>query len=202
MATRNQGKILELRQLLVATVDVELVDLEEAGVQLEVPETATTFAQNATLKALGYAEASGMLTLADDSGLEVDALDGAPGVHTARYGGPGLTHEERYLRLLEELRGVEWEARTARFWAVTALARPGELLGTARGKCEGMIALRPAGKYGFGYDPVFYLPELDKTMAQLTPDEKQVLSHRARAIAATLPLLKRMLAQQEDAPDK
>ena len=135
------------------------------------------------------------LTLADDSGLEVDALGGRPGVLSARYGGPGLSAVDRYQRLLAELRDVPAERRTARFHCVAALAGPdGALLGTADGVCEGFIAQGPGGDGGFGYDPVFYLPQYGLTMAQLDAVEKNRISHRGRAAAAIAPQLHRALA--------
>jgi XTP/dITP diphosphohydrolase len=154
-------------------------------------EVGDTFAENARLKAVSYAMAGGRLTLADDSGLEVDALDGRPGVHTARYGGDALTPEERYQLLLREMRHVPWELRTARFRCAIALAAPdGALLGESEGVCEGIIALEPAGSGGFGYDPVFYLPDRELTMAQLAPGEKKEISHRGRALRAMAPEIK------------
>ena len=161
----------------------------------DVAETEDTFRGNAVLKATAYAQQTGLLTLADDSGLEVDALDGRPGVLSARYGGPGTTAVDRYQLLLAELRDVPAERRTARFHCVTALAAPnGELIGTADGVCEGVIALEPSGVGGFGYDPVFFLPPYGLTMAQLDAAEKNRISHRGRAAAAIAPLLRRALA--------
>lgn len=195
VATRNQGKVAEISEIL-ASLDVTWLSLDDVGVNYEVEESGKTFEENAILKVKFYARKTGLLTLADDSGLEVDALDGRPGVHTARFGGPGLTQKQRYQRLLESLSSVPWEQRTARFRCVVALARNQELLGTASGVCEGMIALKPAGMGGFGYDPIFYLPERNKTMAQLQPNEKHRISHRGRALAALAPLLRAELSNQ------
>jgi XTP/dITP diphosphohydrolase len=182
VATHNQGKVRELARLLAA-LELDWLTLNDLGVTLEVAETGETFLENATLKATQYAAVAGCLTLADDSGLEVDGLDGRPGVHTAYYGGPGLTPAERYHLLLENLRGVPWERRTARFRCVMVVANPaGELLATAAGVCEGLIALEPSGAGGFGYDPIFYLPEHGATMAELPPELKNQISHRGRAI--------------------
>jgi XTP/dITP diphosphohydrolase len=181
-ATHNQGKARELARLL-AGLGLDWLSLADIGLTMEVAETGETFLENATLKASQYAAASGYLTLADDSGLEVDALDGRPGVHTAYYGGIGLTPAERYHLLLENLQAVPWERRTARFRCVIVVANPaGELLATAEGVCEGMIALAPSGAGGFGYDPVFYLPEHNATMAELPPELKNQISHRGGAI--------------------
>jgi XTP/dITP diphosphohydrolase len=194
VATHNQGKVIELAAMM-RDLEVDWLSLADAGVRDEVAEVGATFAENARLKAVGYARATRLLTLADDSGLEVDVLDGRPGVHTARYGGDGLTATERYALLLHELRHVPWERRTARFRCVVALAAPdGALLGESEGICGGIIALEPAGSGGFGYDPVFYLPEHGRTMAQLAPEEKKQISHRGRAIRTIAPLLTRVVA--------
>lgn len=194
VATHNQGKVAEFAELLQG-LDVEWLSLDDAGVTVEVDETGTTFRENAVLKAETYAREAGLLTLADDSGLEVDALNGRPGVHTSRFGGEDLDSEERYRLLLERLQRVPWVRRGARFRCVVALATPeGGVLETAEGTIEGRIALAPAGAGGFGYDPVFYIEEQGKTMAQLPADLKNRLSHRARAVTAIKPLLQRVLA--------
>jgi XTP/dITP diphosphohydrolase len=193
VATHNQGKVVELAALL-ADLNIACLSLNDAGVTVDLPETGETFAANAILKATGYARLTGWLTLADDSGLQVDALDGRPGILTARYGGEGLTAAERYQLLLAEMHDVPWPRRTARFRAILALASPtGEILGTAEGVCEGVIAFAAAGAGGFGYDPIFYLPDRGLTMAQLVKAEKQQISHRARAIRAITPLLRQTL---------
>ena len=161
----------------------------------ELPETGATFEENATDKARQAATETGEIALADDSGLAVDALGGRPGVLSARYGGPGTTAVDRYQLLLAELRDVPAARRTARFHCVTALAAPnGELIGTADGVCEGVIALEPSGGGGFGYDPVFFLPQYGLTMAQLDAAEKNRISHRGRAAVAIAPRLRRALA--------
>lgn len=197
VATRNEGKIEELADLL-AGVDVAwlgLADLEAQGLVIaDVEETGRTFRENAILKAVGYARQSGLLTLADDSGLEVDALGGAPGVHTARFGGEGLTSEERYLLLLAHLEGVPEDQRAARFRCVVALASPEGLLETAEGSVSGRIAASPSGVGGFGYDPVFFVEEQGRTMAELPATTKNTISHRARAVMALKPGLLRRLS--------
>ncbi|MEW5989694.1 MAG: RdgB/HAM1 family non-canonical purine NTP pyrophosphatase [Chloroflexota bacterium] len=195
VATRNPGKVLELADML-RDLDVAWLSLADLGLEWDVPETGQTFEENAVLKAQTYATTTGLPTLADDSGLEVDALGGRPGVYTARYGGPGLTPIERYTLLLEQLRDVPWAQRTARFRCVVALADPATLLGAAAGVCEGYIALAPAGQQGFGYDPIFHLPDLGQTMAQLEPAVKHRLSHRGRAVAAIAPLLRRVMSDE------
>jgi len=191
VATRNEGKVCELTDMLT-DIRVDWLSLNDISLTHEVAETGSTFAENAILKANEYAQESKLLTLADDSGLEVDALDGRPGVHTARFGGPGLTSEQRYQLLLSELEHVPQAQRTARFRCVVAVSWPEGLLGTAEGVCEGVIAMRPAGEGGFGYDPVFYLPERGKTMAELPATVKRRISHRGLAFASIKPLLQQL----------
>ncbi len=188
LATGNQGKIAEYRHLL-AGIPYDIVSMAEAGIDLEVAETGSTFEENARLKAAALAAASGLLTLADDSGLEVDALGGEPGVRSARYAGEGATDSERNAYLLEKLKGVPPEKRQARFRCVIAIAAPEGKVQYCSGECPGVIAAAPRGRHGFGYDPVFYLPELGKTMAELAPEQKNQLSHRARAAAEAKKLL-------------
>jgi XTP/dITP diphosphohydrolase len=191
VATHNQGQVQEFAEML-ADLDVEWVSLDDIGVDAEVEETGRTFAENALLKAQTYAALTGFLTLADDSGLEVDALGGEPGVYTARYGGEGLTHEGRYRLLLQNLADTPTAERTARFRCVIALAKPDGVVGTAVGVCEGVIAETAAGEGGFGYDPVFFLPERNATMAQLPSAVKHQISHRGQALRAIEPLLRRV----------
>jgi XTP/dITP diphosphohydrolase len=193
VATHNRGKIAEYKDLL-QELALDWVGLADVGVTRDVAETGNTFEANAILKAAAYAAETKLLTLADDSGLEVDALNGEPGVLTARYGGEGLTPKERYELLLRNLAGVSWEARTARFRCVIAVYDQSGLVGTAEGSCEGIIATEAAGEGGFGYDPVFYLPDWGKTMAQLPPGEKHKISHRGKAVAAIEPLLRTLKA--------
>lgn len=195
IATHNQGKVREFAEML-ADMEIEFLSLDDARVTTDVAETGTTFRENALLKGMAYAQETGLLTLADDSGLEVDALDGAPGVYTARYGGVGLTHEERYHYLLDNLTAVSPPNRTARFRCVVVLVAPdGTLLGEADGVCEGVIAQQPAGEGGFGYDPVFYLPDLEQTMAQVGSKIKHQISHRGRALREIEPLLRKELSK-------
>lgn len=187
VATNNPGKVREFRELLSGLC---LVTPAELGLDLQVDENGNTFAANAGLKARAFAEAAGRVALADDSGLEVDALGGAPGVQSARYGGPGLNDQGRYRLLLQALeRFPEPAARRARFRCVVAAAAPDGRFCQAEGTCEGVIAVRPFGTGGFGYDPVFYLPEHDRTMAEVEPTLKNRLSHRAAAVAALRPML-------------
>ena len=195
VATHNQGKLQNFADMLT-DLDIEWLSLDDVGVTQDVEETGTTFRENSVLKAKAYAAETGLLTLADDSGLEVDALDGAPGVYTARYGGEGLTAVQRYQKLLAAIQQVPQPKRTARFRCVIVLANPeGELVGESEGVCEGQIALEPAGAGGFGYDPVFYLPHLRQTMAQLSPAEKHKISHRGLAVQAIVPRLRELLTR-------
>ena len=191
IATHNPGKIEEYEELL-AGLPLELTYPAQEGLDIEVAETGASFAENARLKAAAYARASGLVALADDSGLEVDALGGEPGIHSARYAGTGASDKERYRLLLEKLREVPWEERTARFRCVIAVATPGGQVHTAEGTCEGIIAFAPKGEHGFGYDPVFYLQEYGKTMADLPPETKNKISHRARAVQRAREILEEM----------
>lgn len=203
VATHNPGKVREYRELL-AGLPLDVTYLDAEGVTLEVDETGTTFAENAILKATTYAQLTGLWTWADDSGLAVDALGGAPGVYSARYAGPGASDADRYRKLLDALTGVPWAQRTARFRCTVAVAAPAAAetlhatslrVCTADGACEGIIAFGPAGSNGFGYDPVFYLPEHGLTMAQLPPEVKNRVSHRGRAAQAAVGVLAEMLAE-------
>lgn len=193
IATRNPGKLNEYRDLLsdlsTGAGALEWVLLTDLGIETDVEETGQTFEENACLKAAAYARESGLLTLADDSGLEVDALDGAPGIYSARYAGSGAGDVERYQKLLRELEGVPAEDRTARFRCVVAVSTPDGVVHAESGDCPGQIAFGPRGSNGFGYDPVFYMPERDQTMAEVAPEVKNRISHRARALEAIKPTL-------------
>ncbi|MCC6626673.1 MAG: XTP/dITP diphosphatase [Chloroflexi bacterium] len=191
VASRNAGKIAELAALL-SGLDLRLISLQQAGVTDEAPETGDTFTANAVEKAEYVCRQTGRAALADDSGLCVDALGGAPGVYSARFGGPGLTDADRVQRLLAALVGVPAERRQARFACVLALARPGRATLTVDGQVEGSIAAAPAGAGGFGYDPIFYLPERGQTMAEAPPEVKNAISHRARAARAMHDLIHRL----------
>lgn len=195
VATNNPGKIREYEALL-ADLPVEITFPGQEGLDMEVAETGDTFEENARLKAVAFAQASGLLTLADDSGLEVDALGGAPGVHSARYAGPGASDEDRYRKLLAALADVPPDRRSARFRCVVAVAQPDGAVYTADGVCEGQIGFEPRGEHGFGYDPVFLVQGYDGlTMAELDPEVKNRISHRARAARAAQPILARLLAE-------
>lgn len=191
LATNNAGKARELAALLDG-VSVVITTPQEQGIVLEVEETGTTFEENAALKATAFATASGLLCLADDSGLEVDALGGEPGIRSARYAGPHATDDERVRYLLAKLEGIEWGRRQARFRAVLALAEPGGDVQLFHGVCDGVITTEQHGAGGFGYDPVFYIPSLGKSMAELDADEKNRVSHRGQATRRVVEHLKRV----------
>ncbi|MCE2469048.1 MAG: RdgB/HAM1 family non-canonical purine NTP pyrophosphatase [Dehalococcoidia bacterium] len=188
-ATSNAHKRAELRRLLSGAL-IDLASPSEAGVVLHVEETGTTYAENALLKARAYAKASGILALADDSGIEVDALGGKPGVRSARYGGPGLDDAARTRLLLSETAAIPDRRRGARYVAVLALAWPDGTAEAFTGTCEGALAREPRGANGFGYDPLFApAGGGGRTMAELTAAEKDAVSHRgiaARKAAARL----------------
>jgi len=186
LATFNAGKVREFAEALVPA-GIEVVGLESLEDTTEVEETGETFEANARLKAEGYSLRSDLPVLADDSGIEVDALGGAPGVKSARYGGPGLDGDGRNVKLLEALRDVrDPERRTARFVCVLALAKQGRTLATFDGVVEGRILEEPVGEGGFGYDPLFYHPPSGCGFAELSMAQKRLVSHRGRAIAALL----------------
>lgn len=183
VATTSRHKFEEYRELL-AGLPFELRSLADAGIGEDIDETGQSFEENATLKAEHYAGISGMLTLADDSGLEVDALQREPGVHSRRWAGDDASDEDRNRLLLQRLAGVPDEERTARYRCVIALAVPGRATQTVEGSCEGRIAQQPAGSNGFGYDPLFFVPELNQTFGEAPPEVKNRLSHRGRAAQA------------------
>jgi len=193
LATTNAGKVREFGQLFAAHgLALRVVGLREVGLEAP-PETGTTFVANALLKARHAATASGHLAVADDSGLEVDGLGGAPGVYSARYAGEGAGDEANRQRLIAELARVPEAARGARFRCAIAIALPDGTAEVAEGSCEGLTITAPRGENGFGYDPLFFLPEQGRTMAELASEEKNAISHRGRATAHALPILRRML---------
>lgn len=181
LATNNRAKVKEYTRLLLG-IPYTIVNLADVGIKMIVNETGATLEENATLKAKTYANLSKLLTVADDSGLEVDILGGQPGVLSARYAGEEATDKERIDYLLVKLRDIPWEKRTARFRCVIAIASPEEEVELFTGACQGIIAFKPTGEKGFGYDPIFYLPQLGKTMAELSMDEKNEISHRGQAV--------------------
>ena len=195
VATHNQGKIKEY-SILLADLPLEVTSLEDEGVTVDVEETGSTFAENAILKAKTYAEMTGLWTWADDSGLEVDALDGRPGVYSARYAGPDATDRDRYLKLIDELQHTDG-VRTARFRCVVALCTPDGRSFTREGAVEGEIIDTPRGAHGFGYDPVFWMTEHGATMAELPPEVKNQISHRGQAAQAAKTLLRELLTENK-----
>ena len=195
LATNNPAKAREYRSLL-KDAGYELVTPSEVGINSSVAETGSSLRENARLKATALAARSGLLTLADDSGLFVDALGGQPGVLSARYAGAQATDRERLDYLLNKLKGVPWEKRTAQFRCVIAITTPGGRVDFYQGQCSGYISLAPRGEGGFGYDPIFYLPRRGKTMAELPPAVKNGLSHRGRAAGKAVKALRRLRHQQ------
>ena len=193
IATNNAGKLREIRALLQP---LEILSPADLDLNLDVEETGDSFIENARLKASAFAQASNLVALADDSGLEVDALDGAPGVHSARYGTPDLNDAGRCQLLLHNLKEhTNLAKRTARFrCAMVAVAADGRSC-YGEGACNGLIAFAPAGTGGFGYDPVFYLPQFEQTMAQIGAEMKNKLSHRSQALNHILPLLLQTFAE-------
>ena len=184
VATRNKGKLRELVPLL-ARLELELCTIDEVAPDAELREDGVTFLENALAKARQAARATGLPAIADDSGLEVDALDGAPGVYSARYAGPGADDDKNNTKLLEALRGVPPALRTARFRCAAVFVDPARALELVReGACEGEVLEAPRGDDGFGYDPLFFVPTVGRTMAELPLEEKNRLSHRAAAFRA------------------
>ena len=181
LATHNAGKLAEMKAIL-SGLGVEVISPAEAGADVEVEETGSTFAENAMLKAKAVCAAAGLPAIADDSGLCVDALNGGPGVYSARYGGEDLDDRGRYMLLLSGMRGQT--TRAAHFSCAVACAFPNGDTLTAEGRCDGAIAFAPMGDGGFGYDPVFLVPEKGKTFGQLSAEEKSAISHRGKALAA------------------
>lgn len=180
LASQNKKKIVEMRTIL-SKMGVEVLSQADVGVNLEPEETGTTFEENSRIKAQAVMEATGLPAIADDSGLMVDALGGEPGVYSARYGGEGLDDTGRWQLLLQNMAGKT--NRACKFVSVICCRFPDGREILARGECPGVLAQGPSGDGGFGYDPIFYLPQLGKTMAQLTPEEKNKISHRANALA-------------------
>jgi XTP/dITP diphosphohydrolase len=196
VATNNPGKLEEYQHLL-RDLPLKTTSLCQEEIEYEPEETGVTFEENAVLKAKAFAERSGLLTLADDSGLEIDRLGGAPGVHSARYGGTRRGEDvRRYELVLHQLEGVPRPERTGRFRCVVAIATPEGQVATVEGAIEGVIAFDPQGEHGFGYDPIFFIPEFGCTMAQLAPETKNRISHRARAAQAAVPIIRRLVMDE------
>jgi len=194
IATNNKGKVIEFQDLL-KELGLQLITPADINLELDVDETGTTYQENASLKAVAFAKASGLLSLADDSGLEVESLDGAPGLYSARYGsvdGTKLSDAERRKYLIQKL-GDKPRPWKAHFHATIAISRPNGEIKLADGDCYGEIIPKERGSGGFGYDPIFLFPDLNKTMAELDMEQKNRLSHRALAVMNAMPNLKKML---------
>jgi len=198
VASTNPGKIAELRAML--DFDLEWLGLSDFSDIVEIKEDGSSFAENARKKAISYARATGLWTIADDSGLVVDALGGEPGIKSARFSGEKSRNDDGTLidhrniaKVLELLKGVPKEKRTARFFCCLCLASPEQILIETEGTLKGLITNKEIGKNGFGYDPIFFVPHLNKTVAQLTPEEKNAISHRGNAIRKFKPLLEELL---------
>lgn len=187
-ATGNQGKLKEIKAIL-GDIGEEIISMKEAGIDVEIVEDGSTFEENAVIKAKAVMEMTGQLVLADDSGLEIDALNKEPGIYSARYMGENTSYEIKNRNLIERLEGVEGSDRSARFVCVIAAAFPdGEII-TTRGTIEGVIAKEPAGENGFGFDPIVYVPEYGMTTGQMDPDVKNAISHRGKALTAMKKIL-------------
>lgn len=194
LATNNRAKVEEYTRLLLG-IPYAIVNLADVGIKMIVDETGATLEENAALKAKTYATLSKLLTMADDSGLEVDTLGGQPGVLSARYAGEEATDKERIDFLLVKLGDTPWEKRTARFRCIIAIASSEGEAELCAGECQGIIAFKPTGEKGFGYDPIFYLPQLGKTMAELSMDEKNEISHRGQAVIKARRILEQRVAE-------
>lgn len=182
-ATGNQGKMREIRMIL-ENLGVPVISMKEAGIEADIEENGTTFEENAVIKAKAIMELTGGIVLADDSGLEIDFLNGAPGVYSARFMGEDTSYDIKNRAILEKLEGVPEEKRTARFVCSIACAFPDGRLFTSSGVMEGIIGHEVKGANGFGYDPIFYLPQFGCTSAEITPEQKNELSHRGKALRA------------------
>ncbi len=191
-ATKNKGKIKEINAIL-ADMDVNVISMEDAGITIDVVEDGTTFEENSMKKAVQIMEVSGKITLADDSGLEIDYMDKAPGVYSARFMGEDTPYEERFKAIFEKLDGVPAEKRTARFVSCIAAAFPDGRRLTTYDTVEGIIGYEVKGENGFGYDPIFYVPDKGRYMAELSAEEKNAISHRGKALGKMKELLKKEL---------
>ncbi|HOJ12217.1 MAG TPA: XTP/dITP diphosphatase [Clostridiales bacterium] len=190
VATRNKGKLYEIKEIL-SDFPYDVVSMEEAGISNEIDEYGNTFEENAMIKANEVWKLTGGTVMADDSGLEVEYLNGAPGVYSSRFGGENATDEDRNKKLLDLLKDVPFEKRKARFVCVIAVIYPDGTSFTVKGACEGYIACAPEGNNGFGYDPLFYMPEFGMTTAQMNPCEKHKISHRGKALRMMVDELKK-----------
>ena len=192
VATGNAGKLQEMKDIL-APLDLQVRSMREAGIEREVEETGSTFEENAMLKAKGIRGLTDSIIIADDSGLEIDALNGEPGIYSSRYLGKDVSYDVKNAELIRRLTGVPDEERTARFVCAVAVILPDGRDFTVRGEMEGRIGYEIIGENGFGYDPIFYLPEYGMTSAQISPEEKNRISHRGKALAKMVEKLREML---------
>jgi XTP/dITP diphosphohydrolase len=188
LATRNEDKVREIGHIL-GSLPLALLSLKDFPGVPEIAEDGATFLENARKKALTVQELTGLASLADDSGLEVEALTGRPGIMSRRFAGPGATYADNNLKLIEQMKGIPFDSRRARFVCVAALATPDGKVHLSEGELSGYIAESPRGEGGFGYDPLFYLPEYGKTVAELDAETKNVISHRAKAMGAMRKIL-------------
>lgn len=182
VATKNKGKIVEIKKVL-ENMPYDVISMGDAGINIDVEEDGTTFEENSFKKAFEISKVSNTIVLADDSGIEVDYLNGAPGIYSARFGGPEATDDDRNIKLLELLKDVPFEKRTARYVCAIAVVFPDGKSFVVRDTCEGYVGYECKGSNGFGYDPLFYLPQYEKTMAEIDMDIKNQISHRAKALA-------------------
>ncbi len=194
VATKNKGKIIEIKQVL-SGLQLDVISMNEAGIDIDVVEDGSTFEENSLKKALEISKVSNSMVLADDSGLEVDFLDGAPGIYSARFAGPEASDADKNKKLLEMLKDVPFEKRTARFVCAIAVVFPDGRDFVVRGTCEGFIDFECKGSNGFGYDPLFFIQQFDKTMAEIDSDLKNKISHRAKALALMQDKLQKYLKQ-------
>lgn len=192
IATRNRGKLKEIKEIL-AGLPFEVISMEDAGIYKDIEENGSTFEENALIKAREVMSITGEMVMADDSGLEVDFLNGAPGIYSSRFAGEGAMDEDRNNKLLKLMADVPFEKRTARFVCAAAVVFPDDGNFVVRGTCEGYIGLKPEGQNGFGYDPLFYVPEYGMTIAQLETEDKNKISHRGRALKLMVKELEKRL---------
>ncbi len=193
-ATRNRGKLNEIREIL-KDLPFDIISMEEAGISEDIEERGSTFEENALIKAIEVSRLTGEMVIADDSGLMVDYLEGAPGIYSSRFAGEGADDAQKNAKILAMLEGVPFEKRSAVFVCVAALVFPDGRSYTFRGECKGYIALKPEGKNGFGYDPLFYMEEYGMTTAQLDPETKNAISHRGKALRKMAEKLRAMVRE-------
>ncbi|NSW90859.1 MAG: XTP/dITP diphosphatase [Firmicutes bacterium] len=195
VATKNKGKYQEIKEIL-ADIPFNVISMGELNLDIDIEETGKTFEENALIKARKVCKLTGEIVIADDSGLEVDYLDGAPGIYSSRFGGENATDEEKNRKLLKMLEGVPFEKRKARFVCAIAVVYPEGKHFIVKGICDGYIGFKPEGNNGFGYDPLFYLPEYGMTTAQMEPKEKHKVSHRGKALKLMVEEFRKELSRE------